>query len=279
MFIREAAMSETPRATLHLRVLGESHKVSVAVPPTPAGMADLLPAAQAITNATMDVAFAKSAAGGTPASCRRGCCACCYQLVAVTVPEARALGRLVDAMPPERAAVIRGRFAETVALAKAAGITDPNTPDGEPVVLLRGTPTGPDRFIDLGLRYFSLHRPCGFLDNGECGIYENRPLICREYAVTTPAERCSELDLRAITMVEPPVRLSNGLADITALVEQKETLQVPMFAALAWAAMPENASPAPNVSGPDLLKCLAKWVDAKSNVPLAQRAAHRHEGA
>jgi Fe-S-cluster containining protein len=265
------AMSEMPRATLHLRVLGEMQKVSVTVPPTPAGSGDLLASARAITETTVAVAWEKSAAAGKAASCRRGCAACCRQLVAVTAPEARALLKLVEAMPAERQALIRGRFAQTSALAKASGILDPKSPDGAPVVLLRGTPDGADRFIDLGMRFFELQRPCGFLENEECGIYDNRPLICREYAVTSPAELCSDLDLVAITMLEPPVRLSDGLADITAVVEQNARVQIPLFAALDWAAMPENAAPEPNVSGVDLLKLLAKWVDSKSAVPLEKR--------
>ncbi len=124
-------MTETPRATLHLRVLGESRKVRVEVPPTPAHVDDLLPAARAITDATIEVALEKSAAAAAPAACRRGCAACCHQLVAVTIPEGRALVQLVRAMPPERQSIIRERFAET-ALARASWASPSELPRTTP---------------------------------------------------------------------------------------------------------------------------------------------------
>jgi Fe-S-cluster containining protein len=222
----------------------------------------------------MAVAMEKTAAAGAPASCRRGCAACCQQFVGISAPEARAIGRLVDAMPPERQAVIRHRFAETLSVMRANGIMAPQSPDGAPVFLIHDhSKTGRERYADVAQRYFALHRPCPFLDDGACSIYEDRPLICREYAVTTPAELCADLDVAALQMVVPPVRLSSGLAELTMLVEDRPAVQIPLFAALAWAAIPENAAPEPNVSGMELLKLLAQWVDSQSNVPLDQRPA------
>jgi Fe-S-cluster containining protein len=267
-------MSETRYATLHLRVLGETHKVSLAVPPTPAAMADLLPAARSITNATMAVALDKTAAAGAPASCRQGCDACCHQFVGISAPEARAIAQLVDALPADRQVLIRQRFAHTLTVMRESGLLTPDSPDGAPVFQIHDrTKTGRDRHMDVARRYFRLHQPCPFLEGGSCTIYEDRPLICREYAVTTPPELCAHLDTppRPPEMVEPPVRLSGGLAELTALVEEKTVRQIPLIAALAWATLPENAAPSPNASGVDLLKLLAQWTDSQSNIPLDQR--------
>jgi len=128
-----------------------------------------------------------------------------------------------------------------------------------------------DPYADVAHRYFRLRHPCPFLEDGSCGIYADRPLICREYAVTTPAELCEKLDVTSLQMVVPPVRLSRGLAEITAIVEKKPAVEIPLFAALAWAAMPKNAAPERNVSGVDLLKLLALRIDSQSNVPLDKR--------
>jgi Fe-S-cluster containining protein len=271
-------MSEVRRATLHLKVLGESQKVSVEVPPTPGGMGDLLAAARAITDATVGVAIEKSAAAGAAVSCCRGCAACCYQLVAVSVPEARALGRLVEGMPAERQAVIRERFAETARRARKMGVVDKRSVDGAPVLMLDPEKEGRERYLDLARRYYALGRACGFLENGECGIYEDRPLICREYVVSSPAAHCGELALEAIQRVEPPVKLSEGLAEITAVVEGKAVEQVPLFAAVAWAGRVENQGEAARHSGVELLKVLARWVDAKSGVPLEGRGERGSRG-
>jgi len=264
-------MGEVGRATLHLKVLGESCKVGVGVPGTPAGVGDLLPAARAITNATMEVAMAKSGREGFAVSCRKGCSACCYQLVGITVPEARALAKLVEEMPAERQATIRRRFAKTLELVRKKGVLDPKSSDGEAVLLLHRKASDREAYLDMAGRYFKLHRACPFLEDGACSIYEDRPLICREYAVTSPAEHCERLEYAAINMVGPPVRLSDGLAEVTAVVEGKAVEQIPLFAALAWAAIPGNAMPEANVSGVELLKLLARWVDRQSGVPLEER--------
>jgi Fe-S-cluster containining protein len=114
-------------------------------------------------------------------------------------------------------------------------------------------------------------RPCAFLENGECSIYPDRPLICREYVVTTPAEHCSHLSVNDINRVEPPVALSDGFAAVTAAVEKRAFEQVPLFAALAWADRVENAEPVAHHSGVDLLKVLARWIDSNSGKPLDAR--------
>ncbi len=116
-------------------------------------------------------------------------------------------------------------------------------------------------------------RPCGFLENGECGIYENRPLICREYVVSSPAEHCATFNLEAITPIEAEVKLSEGLAEITARAEGAPSQQIPLYAALAWAERPENNAPEPRYSGVDLLKLLAGWIDSRSTLPIEQRSA------
>jgi Fe-S-cluster containining protein len=47
-------------------------------------------------------------------------------------------------------------------------------------------------FRALNRRHFALRTPCPFLEEGSCSIYAQRPLVCREYLVTSPAERCSD---------------------------------------------------------------------------------------
>jgi hypothetical protein len=189
--------------------------------------------------------------------------------VPVTAPEARALKRVVDAMPPERAAAIRNHFTKTLEAVWGAGIMDADSPLDRPLWLVGGDKQGAERYFEVAKHYFNLHRPCAFLVDGACSIYEDRPLACREYIVSSPAVHCAKFEQESIEMIEAPVKLSHAIAELTTLVEKKPAQQIPMFAALAWADTAEN--PKPNVSGVDLLKALAKWVDSKSAVPLAQR--------
>jgi hypothetical protein len=89
---------------------------------------------------------------GAPIACAAGCAACCHQQVAITPAEAVAIARHVDCRfsPAERAAL--------VARLKALD--------------------GAVRGLDAPARA-RLKRPCAFLVDGRCSIYDARPLRCR----------------------------------------------------------------------------------------------------
>jgi Fe-S-cluster containining protein len=87
-------------------------------------------------------------------ACRAGCDHCCYQAVSVTLPEALAIMRHLQAtLRDEELAPLASRLAE--ARERTRGLT----PDER----------------------FSLAHPCPFLSvaDGRCTIYEVRPLTCR----------------------------------------------------------------------------------------------------
>jgi Fe-S-cluster containining protein len=153
-------------------------------------------------------------------------------------------------------------------------MVDPGSPDDSPLWLMDDNKPDGERYFEVSVRYFRMHLPCGFLEDGECTIYADRPLVCRQYMVTSPAEHCVKFEYDAIDILEPPVRLADGLAEIAGLVEKKPERQVPLFAVLAWAAVAENAKMERSVSGVKLLKCMAKWVDSRSDVPLRERGGN-----
>src|SRR6202035_352852 len=103
------------------------------------------------------------------------------QLVPVSKTEARQLRALVDAMPEPRRSEIRERFADGVVRLGQAGMLE----------ALRGLDALPEAELnDMNPRYMALRIPCPFLEEESCSIHPPRPMICREYLVTTPAERC-----------------------------------------------------------------------------------------
>jgi len=53
-----------------------------------------------------------------------------------------------------------------------------------------------------GLKYFALGIACPFLEEESCSIYEERPMRCREYLVTSPAEHCRNPAPETVKMVE-----------------------------------------------------------------------------
>ncbi len=170
-------------ATLRLSVgdLRVVHPITVPSGPVPA--ADVVPALQGLVNAIVTAAEA-----GKTISCRKGCGACCRQLVPVSRTEAERLLSTVAALPVERRAVLEARFAAAEAALAAADLKE-----------RKGRP---DR--ELSIAYFALGVPCPFLEEESCSIHPDRPLVCREYLVTSPAELCAGPEQEGVTPVPVP---------------------------------------------------------------------------
>src|SRR5690242_288278 len=200
----EAAGGRGPRATADARVTvgGRPLHLRITVPTGPAHVWELLPVFQGLTDAVVGVAEQNAIAEGQHVSCQKGCGACCRQLVPVAAVEARALARLVAALPEPRQAQVRGRFAEVVRRLGAAGLLgrlrDPGPESGE-------------QLRPLGLDYFLQGVACPFLEDESCSIHRDRPLACREYLVTSPAAECARPTPEAVRCVPLPARASDAL--------------------------------------------------------------------
>lgn len=178
-------MAEMAHSTATLRLtVGDLRIVHpITVPSGPVEAAEIVPALQGLVNAVVAAAEA-----GKTVSCRKGCGACCRQLVPVSPSEGERLVRMVDAMPKERREVLQARFAAAETAIEAAGL---------------GQREGrSDR--ELSAAYFALGLPCPFLEDESCSIHLERPLICREYLVTSPAELCAGPAQEGVTPLPVP---------------------------------------------------------------------------
>src|SRR5512139_1109059 len=175
-------------ATLRLAIgdLRIAHPVTVPSAAVPA--AEIMPALQGLVNAVVEAAEAASAKEGRAISCRKGCGACCRQLVPVSRTEGERLLQLIDALPAGRREALVARFAAAEAAIEGAGLKD------------RGGRT--DR--DLSTAYFALGVACPFLEEESCSIHPERPLVCREYLVTSPAALCAGPAQEGVTPVAVP---------------------------------------------------------------------------
>ena len=161
-----------------LRINGERLPLELTVPKGPVTVETLLPILRGFSSLFSERAATRSAAEGRPISCRAGCGACCRQLVPLSPSEARALARLVDTLPEPRRSTIRSRFDEALHKLEVAGLLS-----------RMGTRT-PEERSALGKAYFQQGIACPFLENESCSIHPDRPMACREYLVTSPAENC-----------------------------------------------------------------------------------------
>lgn len=238
---------DTVTADIDLTVGSRRLKTRLSIPVLPMRHAELLPIVRAVADASVAAGVEDAIAHHVPISCKAGCGACCRQLVPIPQVEARRLRDLVEAMPEPRREQVRARFAAAIERLDAAGLL---AEFREPA-----TWTESDREPQLrGMDYFHLGIACPFLEDESCSIYPERPLVCREYLVVTPAERCADPKPGEVVAVRLPFDTWRALARATADDPAGPLRWVPLILALEWAE--NNPEPEPVEPGPELVRRL-----------------------
>jgi Fe-S-cluster containining protein len=218
-------MAETGQSTATLRLTVGSLQIAhpLTVPNAPVPATAVLPALQGLVNAVVGAAET-----GQAISCAKGCGACCRQLVPVSRTEGEALLALVEAMPKERRKAVRARFAAAEAAITQAGLADR---EGRS-----------DR--EMSVAYFALGVACPFLEEESCSIHPDRPLVCREYLVTSPAALCAGPKQEGVTPVPVP-----KLSLAARRLQEESESWFPLALLMAWSRTPR--SPAKRRPGTD----------------------------
>jgi Fe-S-cluster containining protein len=224
-------------------VAGERIEAQVAVPTEPTATRDLLPFFRAVAEVVVGRAVRQVGDAGDTVSCRAGCGACCRQLVPITPPEAHQIAAVIEAMPEARREVVERRFAEARAKLSAASLLD---------TLLRPEDAAEGSLRRLGLDYFELEIACPFLEDESCSIYEERPIACREYLVTSPAEACARPSAETVRCVPLPAKASNAVSRIDEDPDKRFIPWVPLILAPEWSR--SNPEGPPTLMGPELLR-------------------------
>jgi Fe-S-cluster containining protein len=192
----------------------------------PMRLADLVPTALELTDILVDRARRKMECEGGRISCRSGCGVCCSQMVPLSPPEAFYLVDMIVSLDPDRRKEVLGRFDEIVNTLKQNKmideLMDPVYTD-EPV-------------LSIAREYFYLRMACPFLIHESCGIYEHRPVACREYNVTSPPEYCNDPYAYKVEKVPMPLPMSAPLARIAAELTGSMPRLIPLTLAPFWVA-------------------------------------------
>lgn len=195
--------SPAQNVLVQLTVEGVEIKGGVALPVGPSPGRVLLPTLHRLTDTIVSVAQQRVESEGRHVSCRKGCDACCRQLVPIAPEEAWALAALLDEAPPAVAAPILERFDRTVESLEEKGLLEP---------LRRRHELHAARLDALDRAYFLARVPCPFLADGLCTIHAARPLVCREYLVTSPATHCALPEKGKVFRVSLGAQISKALA-------------------------------------------------------------------
>ncbi len=105
-------------------------------------------------------------------SCTKGCAACCNQLIPISAAEVYYLKRQIKLLTNAQQKRIRLRFIQ-IHKALENCLQHPNHAK-----------------MNFEQKYFELKQACPFTENGACCIYQQRPLVCREYHVGSSPSLC-----------------------------------------------------------------------------------------
>lgn len=209
----------------------------------------LIPLARALVGNLVDLSVSEAEAQGRTISCRAGCGACCRQLVPISEPEARAVHDLIESMPGPRREEVRERFDQARERLRDAGLLD---------ALEHPETLNQESRRQIGLDYFREKIACPFLEDESCSIHPERPIVCREYLVTSPAERCAapRNDVEGLHL---PASVWTSLARLDPVPEGAVSLRwVPLVLAPFWAE--SHPGPPTTGRGTDLIRGLIENV-------------------
>lgn len=223
--------SELVSGQITLEISGIPVEMNLTVPSIPVKPQRMLPVFQQMTNSFVEMGIKSAENQGESISCTKGCGACCSQAVPIAEIEAYRLAELVENMPETRRANVKEKFdnafshfAEIGWFEKLSECASQTHKEQEKVVL----------------EYFREGISCPFLEEGACSIHENRPLACREYLVTSPAENCSKPSAGSIKMVSLPVKPSKSLMKVGQRTQIAGVNFIPLIMSLKWAEKNEE---------------------------------------
>ena len=227
---------------LKVEIAGKPTALSLTVPSKLARPRVMLPVFQQVTQAMVERGEQDAVDLGETISCAKGCGACCRQLIPVTEIEAYHLRELIDQLPhPQRDALL-ARFASAASRLESEGLL---------AALQEPQTIAPAQLPALSTFYFSLGIPCPFLQDESCSIHLDRPMVCREYLVTSPASCCSDVNSDSIRRVRLPGVVSNAVSSLGAKPGQQVGRWVPLITTPHWTAT--HPEPPATRTGPDIL--------------------------
>lgn len=212
---------------------GRPIDMQMTVPAKPVKARRMLPVFQAMTNSFVGLSVKAAEKVGRTISCKKGCGACCRQAVPLAEIEIYQIAELIENLPEPRRTKIKQKFETACRHFHENGWFEkldnfPNLTREE-----RG---------EIIKEYFYEGVACPFLEDESCSIHADRPLACREYLVTSPAENCRRPSNETVERVKVPIQPSKSLRYVGRGENPMKISFIPMIRALEWAEkFPEKA--------------------------------------
>jgi len=234
-----AASRETVTVEFSLGFEEGQFKASAVVPAGQTTLTAILPVLQSLDDSLIAGVASQLSQAGRTISCKAGCGACCRQMVPIAIFEAEALAAWIRSLPESRQQDLGARFDAALRQLAAASLIDR--------MVNEDWMAETESASKMAIEYLYQRVPCPFLEDESCSIHPIRPLICREYLVTSPPEHCFDPATLKAVPVPLPLRFSRALSHIGAELENDSRGWIPLLFLFAW--MKSGAHPGDAVSG------------------------------
>jgi hypothetical protein len=172
---------------------------------------------------------------------------------------------------------VRKRFADAIEKLRSAGMLD-RLRDAKAIDV--------EEISALGEQYFRLGIPCPLLEDESCSIYADRPLICRQYIVSSDPVHCTDATARNVQRINVPGKLGAAAArwdhqmkmSRSAASPDDDMPWVPLVLALEFTQSRQNDEP--ELTGPQQMQAMMSALtdSSLSNVARPARvAAHSQQ--
>lgn len=161
------------KITIRINRNGPPQELKLVIPNGAIGLMDLIPSMYRLFDLILTVELTKYTV-----LCHKGCNQCCRQLVPISIPEAFYLKHFIQSLSDIRRNRIDTKLTTVLNHLDTAGIFNQQT--------------GFINYRNIDTAYFDLNVSCPFLEDGCCGIYKHRPLVCREYNVSSDPQYCTD---------------------------------------------------------------------------------------
>lgn len=158
---------------------------------------------------------------GKHITCKKGCSACCVQMIPLSIPEVFYFDMKIRTLPAAHKKRIKKRFAR-------------NKNKLNSLRLLKDL-KDPQKVRTLDKVYFHLGLECPFLESGICSIYHDRPFVCREYYVISSQELCRSPYTSPIKKIKIDLNIGALLSSFTARLLGLASTPVPHIIIPDWA--------------------------------------------
>ena len=214
-------------ATVELSVFDQTLQGKISIPAAVVRPERMLPVFQSIADAVIQATVTSLEKKGFTISCKKGCAACCRKLVPIAGTEAHRISELLEELPEPKRSEVRARFTSARQRLQEAGLLDR---------LSRLDQLTDDEVWATGLEYFRHWIACPFLEQETCLIYSDRPIACREYLVTSPAEHCFPTSTaETVVRLNLPGSVSTAVASLNENPSENNAHWVPLILAQEWA--------------------------------------------